>query len=416
MASTKPATNVMLGCENRPLEKEIPQKNENGKYVNPESGREWDSPPDTKERLLELAKRDGLIQIPEQHGMTEEEFSKYKPIPEGPRFECKLPKDHFLMRFMAYGQDISDAYPEYWFAGGLHALYFMNDKKTFVKLRQMIVYCNMWLTILGKSTISRKTTAAAKTESLEEEVWPILLDAKVPTEFSAEAFIEHMDKFNHAPWIRDEAAGVLGIMKKDYMRGFKDCLMQLFDCHPVHRLLRTSQRKNSKTDFRVDDPYLNIFYATTGASFGANTEQNDTLSGFLARFMYFSPQRPKDKWLPLEEGSALNSDLEDVVRSQLVNIANVFTDLPRTALHFSPETAKYVLQGAQLLGETKLNIGGPTTPEGVILVELQREARKELTAKADPRDRMLDIFRIEEEAKALAQSRLKGKLAEAGLS
>ena len=96
----------------------------------------------------------------------------------------------------------------------------------------------------------------------------------------------------------------------------------------------------------------------------------------------------------------------DVVELQLGS------DDPKSSL----AAAKYVLQGTQLLGETKLNIGGPTTPDGVILEELQREARKELAAKADPRDRMLDIFRIEEEANVLAQSRLKGKMAEAGLA
>jgi hypothetical protein len=50
------------------------------------------------------------------------------------------------------------------------------------------------------------------------------------------------------------------------------------------------------------------------------------------------------------------------------------------------------------------------------MAELRSEARKELTAKADPRDRMFDIFGNEEEVEALAQRRLKKALAEAGLS
>ncbi len=164
----------------------------------------------------------------------------------------------------------------------------------------------------------------------------------MPTEFSPEAFIEHMDEHNHAPWIRDEAAGVLSLMKRDYMRGFKDSLMQLYDCKPYHRKLRTSQRKKVKTDFRVDDPYLNLFWSTTGAGFGANTEQNDTLSGFLARFIFFFPQGKKERWLPLEEGTALNSDLETVVHDQLLSIRRKVDALTGcTAMHFSPEAAKY---------------------------------------------------------------------------
>jgi hypothetical protein len=57
---------------------------------------------------------------------------------------------------------------------------------------------------------------------------------------------------------------------------------RLYDCKPFYRKPRTSQRKNTKTEFRVDDPYLNLLWATTDASLGANTEQNDTLSGFMA--------------------------------------------------------------------------------------------------------------------------------------
>lgn len=51
-------------------------------------------------------------------------------------FECNLPKDHFIQRFMAYGTDISDAYIEYWFAAGLFALAVIADKKVKVELKQ----------------------------------------------------------------------------------------------------------------------------------------------------------------------------------------------------------------------------------------------------------------------------------------
>jgi hypothetical protein len=274
---------------------------------------------------------------PADRPMSEEEFNAFK-LPDGPKFECKLPKDNFIQRFMGYGHDLSDAYPDYWFASGLFALSVVADKKIVVGLRQMIVYPNLYIAILGKSSLARKSTAVNTVEDLLYKIWPFLRDAVVPTEFSPEAFIEHMDAHPHAPWVRDEAAGVLSLMKKDYMRGFKDSLMQLYDCQPIHRVLRTSQRKNAKTDFKVDDPYLNMLWATTGASFGANTDLIDTLSGFLARFLFFFPQGMKPRWLPLEKGSALNSDLADIVQSQLQSIANRVCDIKdRVDLDISPE-------------------------------------------------------------------------------
>jgi hypothetical protein len=232
--------------------------------------------------------------------LSEEAFNAYS-LPEGFKFECKLPKEHFLQSFMAYGYDISDAYPEYWFAGGLHALAVAADKKLKATLTASDIYPNLFEMILGRSSLARKSTAVDKTESVMDNVLHFI-DSKVPTEFSPEAFIEHMSHYPHCPWIRDEAAGVLSLMKKEYMRGFKDILMILYDCKAVHRMLRTGQRKSAQTSFKVDDPYLNVLFATTDAAFGANAVQNDTLTGFLARFLFFFPQGKKPRWLPLREG------------------------------------------------------------------------------------------------------------------
>jgi hypothetical protein len=104
----------------------------------------------------------------------------------------------------------------------------------------------------------------------------------------------------------------------------------------------------------------------------------------------------------------------DVVELQLDS------DDPKAAL----AAAKYVLQGTRLLGETELHVGGPTTPEGVLLPDLRGEARKELAHKIVKRESLDDIlFRnngneaeIEKEIEALAQSKLKKAMAEAGLS
>ena len=94
------------------------------------------------------------------------------------------------------------------------------------------------------------------------------------------------------------------------------------------------------------------------------------------------------------------------------------SDDPKASL----AAAKYVLQGNHLLGDTSLSQGGPTTPEDVILIELRSEARKELAPEIKRKKQMLYLSPLggtdnsEEEIEALAQSRLKKALAEAGLS
>jgi hypothetical protein len=120
------------------------------------------------------------------------------------------------------------------------------------------------------------------------------------------------------------------------------------------------------------------------------------------------------------------SEMWREARERLKSLANRALDVVELQLDSSdPRTslaaAKYVLQGTQLLGETDLHIGGPTTPEGVIMAKLRNEARQELAPKINKRNQMfdLDLFetnRIEEEIEDLARGRLKKALVEAGLS
>ena len=116
-----------------------------------------------------------------------------------------------------------------------------------------------------------------------------------------------------------------------------------------------------------------------------------------------------------ERMKALANRALDVVEVQLGSSE------PKAAL----AAAKYVLQGTQLLGDTDLHVGGPTTPEGVLLPELRREARQEWEAKNGKQNQTLDYLlnpalletdRRETEIEALANSRLKKAMAEAGLS
>jgi hypothetical protein len=118
-------------------------------------------------------------------------------------------------------------------------------------------------------------------------------------------------------------------------------------------------------------------------------------------------------------------ELWSEARERMKSLANRALDVLELQLDngdpkASLAAAKYVLQGTQLLGETKLNIGGPITPEGVILEDLRIEARRDLAPKVDMRDPfdidLSGMHKFEEGVEALAQRRLKKAMAEAGLA
>ena len=239
---------------------------------------------------------------------------------DGPDFTLNLEPDNFFSQFMAYGQEVSDAYEEYWFAGAVNIVSVLIDKRVVISTLQGDYYTNFYLDILGPSTLARKSTAVDKAEVALSRTFKEddpLKWSNVPTEFSPEAFVEHMDSYPHSRWVRDESAGVLNSLHKDYMAGFKDVMMTLYDCKPMSRMLRTKRNNSAKTMFKVDDPYLNILWATTVDSFAAATEEIDLTSGFMVRFLHFFPNRPKKSWKPISlkrSTSAVDLLIHDVTK------------------------------------------------------------------------------------------------------
>ena len=123
------------------------------------------------------------------------------------------------------------------------------------------------------------------------------------------------------------------------------------------------------------------------------------------------------------------SEMWTEARERLKSLANHALDV--VELHLDSDdpkaslaAAKCILQGTRLLGDTDLPKEGPTTPEGVLLPELRREARQELAATEGPTKSRFefDPFRaeMEEELSArvedLAKSRLQKAMTEAGLA
>ncbi len=301
----------------------------------------------TRERANEIEAATGVHIYnadgnPKQGEISEDDLLKIK-IPENPRFKTSLEPDNFIQEFIRYGETVTDSYPDYWFASGLYCISVAVNRNVVIKLRQGPIYPNVWVNILGLSSLARKSTAIDKAD-LTITAANIDPSCKMPDEFSPEAMIEMLDRQPRAYMIKDESAGLLAVMKKDYMRGLKDALMQLYDGKDINRELRTSRRKSDKTSFQVKDPYLNLMLATTPGSFAANTELLDVTSGWLPRFLHFFPNHAKDRWLPLEEGVPENDLLSAGCHARLIKIKEEFYDLtePRV-MHLSSDASAYFI-------------------------------------------------------------------------
>jgi hypothetical protein len=294
----------------------------------------------------------GIVDQPNPEEITEEDLSNIA-IPENPRFRTNLEADNFVQEYIRYGETVTDSYPDYWFAGALFCLSVAANRNIVIKLRQGPIYPNVWINELGLSSLARKSTAIDKTDLILTATY-IDPSCKMPDEFSPEAMTEMLDRHPRAYMIKDESAGLLAVMKKDYMRGMKDALMQLYDGKDINRELRTSRRKSDKTSFRVKNPYLCLLLATTPGSFAANTELLDVTSGWLPRFLHFFPNHAKDRWLPLEEGVPENQRLSFACQRRLEKIRDEFYELDEPhEMHLSKEAQEYFISW-QMVRESEL--------------------------------------------------------------
>lgn len=226
------------------------------------------------------------------------------PLPAPLRkLECDLEPDNFISKWMAYGARRTDSYPEYFHLGAVTLLSIAADRKLVVPLNFGDVFSNVWVLGLGLSSVSRKSTAMKFTSVMASANYP---EGELPSEFSSEAMIERLSINPHSYQILDEAGATLKALNhRTYLQGLKDILCKLYDGLSQRRTLRTSQRKDQVTDFRVDNPYLVFSWCTTYDSFESSTSENDIKGGLLARFLIYAPRYAKE----VKEASMKTEDM-----------------------------------------------------------------------------------------------------------
>jgi len=208
------------------------------------------------------------------------------------RLNPQLPEDNYITLYMRYGSTLTDAYPEWHFMAAVSQLAVVADRKLVIRLAQGDVYTNVYFVGLGDSTVSRKSTSMRIASTIMTAL--DLEEKRLPNSFSPEAFIEQMADLQHAYLWLDEAGSMLASMQKTYMNDIRDLFCDLYECRPYRRVLRTSQRRNVRTEFNVTDPYLNQWLMTTPDVFKSNTSLLDATSGWLVRYMFVMPEYEKE--------------------------------------------------------------------------------------------------------------------------
>jgi len=220
--------------------------------------------------------------------------------------------DNFIEEYVKYASEICDAPTEYHIANAMFMISAVTLRKVYLETSYMRLYPNIWVLLLGKSGISRKTVSMNIALDILREVLP---DNELPSDVTPEQLIVELESLPVGYMIRDEMSGFFDMLNRDYMSGIKDTLMKVYDCIDKYG------RSTRKYTVNIKDVYVSILGATTPSRLFETVSACDFEVGFLSRFMLITYRDRTYK------GVINRRPEHDEIRKKLINTLRFIKDL-----------------------------------------------------------------------------------------
>lgn len=238
------------------------------------------------------------------------ETGKLMPIPEG-----------FVNDFVQWAVKITDAPIEFLAGAALACLSVAVGSRCSINNR---IYGNLWLLLIGPSSVSRKTTSINLARMLCRKAGlPIFPDRITP-----ESFYESLSVNPEGLFTLSEISGWLGNINRSYARGLKEDLTELYDGNYFERMRKTPKGEQL-VRYVIEKPYICLLAASTQEWFEKAIREDDSAGGFLPRFHFIlGTPRPEYKIPPnLEVPDKLVEYLRCVTRVKAnAKISDATTD------------------------------------------------------------------------------------------
>lgn len=216
----------------------------------------------------------------------------------------------FLKTYQEYAEAQTDAPSYFHIATGLSILSAAVGKNIWLWHGSIKIFPNLWAIILGESSFSRKTTSILIGKHLLSE-W----NNKVimPDEFSPEALMANLVTNPTGIFFFYEFGSFLAALNRDYMRGTKETITDLYDYHKEHKRMLKGQ------SYVITEPCISILAGSTIDWFVKNFKEEDLQGGFLSRFIYFKGEKTKFIALPEREDMVK----KETLRRELIYIGSI---------------------------------------------------------------------------------------------
>ncbi len=217
-------------------------------------------------------------------------------------FRTAFPDDHFVSEYIRYASQQTDASHEYHEAVAL-ALLSVATPDVVAPIAQfpLGLRTNLYLLLVGTTSLSRKSTAKDIGKDLAKRVWPgVLLNEKSTPEAFAQDLASRSAR--SSLWAVDEFAQMLVQMhKRDFMTGLAGLLLEVYSGADY------TYQRTSKPSVAITAPHLSLVGCCADTIFD-KLHEDDVTSGLLPRFGIVMPTSKPARMAFHETHANLTSD------------------------------------------------------------------------------------------------------------
>ena len=200
---------------------------------------------------------------------------------------CDLPDDHFISEYVAYNNRMTDGFFEYNVMAAFYLLSSCTQDKAFIDLATHAkgLKINVWSTIIGQSSVSRKTTIA---DILKTVLSFVTGKPNIDVEGTLESYVESLSIEPTLFSVNDECSVLLSKMGQKYNAGYFQFECKMYDGESHEKRLASGGKKEPKK-YTIIDPYITKFYASTFVKYARSITVSDFDSGYGFRFLFCAP-------------------------------------------------------------------------------------------------------------------------------
>jgi hypothetical protein len=198
------------------------------------------------------------------------------------------PPEGFINDYIGCFSEVTDAPDIYHLIMAYFTLGVALRDRVYISMAGDRMYPNLWVVLIGGSSLFRKTTSLNKSRALIGRHDPKIV---LPSDFTTEALLDILAATPQGAFYHSEFRSLYGMLSKDYMSGAKALLTELFDSPSEYR------RETKGKTAHIKQPVISMCSATTTEWLTGKDSTSDFGSGFLARFM-FVPAFTRKQSLP----------------------------------------------------------------------------------------------------------------------